>query len=49
MENLGKQTGTSDVSITNKKKRWKYGISGIDDTIGEIDSPVKENVQLLNS
>ena len=49
MQNLGKWTGTTDVSITNKEKRWKQRMSGVDDTIGGIDSPVKENVKLVNS
>ena len=32
-----------------KYKRWKERISGIEDTIEEIDTSVKENVKSKNS
>ena len=51
MENLGKQTGMTDASITNtikemeEKKEMEERMSESEDTIEEIDSLVKENVK----
>ena len=44
MENLGKRTGTTDASITNRTQ-MEERISGIEDTIEEIDTTVNENVR----
>jgi hypothetical protein len=38
MENLVKQTGTIDVSITNRMQEMEERISDIEDTIEETDS-----------
>ena len=43
MENLGKRTGTTETSITNRIQEIEERISGDEDTIEEIDSLVKEN------
>ena len=40
METLGKRSGIADVSITN---RIEERISGVEDTVEEIDIIVKEN------
>ena len=45
MENLGKQTRTVDASITNRIPEMEGRISGIKDTIEEINSSVKENIK----
>ncbi|KAL6065661.1 hypothetical protein STEG23_028022 [Scotinomys teguina] len=45
MENLSKQTGTTDASITNKLQEVEERISGIEDTIEEIDLSVKGNTK----
>ena len=37
MENLGKRTGTTHASLTNRRQEIEERISGIDDTIEEID------------
>jgi hypothetical protein len=42
VENLGKRTGTTEASITNRRQEMEERISGIDDT------PVKENVKTKN-
>jgi hypothetical protein len=44
MENLGKRTGTTDANITNRTQ-MEERISGIEDTIEEIDTTVNENVR----
>lgn len=38
MENLGKRTGTTDTSITNRIQEMEDRPSGEEDTIGEIDT-----------
>jgi uncharacterized coiled-coil protein SlyX len=43
MENLGKRSGITDVSIINRMQEIEERISGVDDTIEEIDTTVKEN------
>jgi uncharacterized coiled-coil protein SlyX len=48
MENLGKRSGITDVSITNKIQEMEDRISGIEDTIEEIDTTVKENSKCKN-
>ena len=46
MENLGKWTGTTEASITNRVQEIEKRISGTEDTIEEIDSLVKEKVKI---
>ena len=48
-KNLSKQTGTTDANITNRIQEMEERISGIEDTIEEIDSSVKENVYLTKT
>ena len=43
MGNLGKETGTTDASITSRSQEMEERISGVEDTIEEIESLVKEN------
>ena len=38
MENLEKRTGTTDRGITNRVQEMKDRISGVEDTIEEIDT-----------
>ena len=45
IENLGKGTGTTDASITNRTEEMEKRISSAEDTIQEIDSSVKENIK----
>ena len=45
MENLGKRTGTTDASITNRIQEMEERISGINNTIQEIDTSIKENTK----
>ena len=45
MENLDKQMDTTEASITNRIQEMEDRISGVEDTIEEIDSLVKENVK----
>ena len=44
MENLGKQMGATVGSLTNRVQEMEER-SGVEDTIAEIDSSVKENVK----
>ena len=41
MENLGKRTGTTDASITNRIQEMGERISDVEDTIEETDTSVK--------
>ena len=43
MENQGKRSGIIHVSITNRIQDIDEKISGVEDTIEEIDTAVKEN------
>jgi TolA-binding protein len=43
MENLGKRIATTDISNFNRIKQMEDKISGVEDTIEEIDTLVKEN------
>jgi hypothetical protein len=43
IENLGKRSGVTDANITN---RIAERISGIEDTIEDIDTPVQENTKI---
>ena len=42
MENLGKRSGITDVSITIKLQEIEERISGVEDKVEEIDTNVKE-------
>jgi hypothetical protein len=43
MENLGKWSGITDVSITNRIQEIEERISVIEDTVEEIDARFQEN------
>ena len=43
MENLGKRSGITDVSITNRIQEIEERISGVEDTVERIDKSVKKN------
>jgi hypothetical protein len=45
MEQLGKRSGIIDVSITNRTEEI---ITGVEDTVEEIDTTVKENSKHKN-
>jgi uncharacterized coiled-coil protein SlyX len=45
IENLGKRPGDIDASITNRIKEIEERISGTEDTIENINKPVKENAK----
>lgn len=43
MGNLGKRSGTKDVSIKNVIQEIKERIAGIEDTLEDSDTMIKEN------
>ena len=43
MENLGKRSENTDVSISNGRQEIEERISGIENTLEEMDTTVKEN------
>ena len=43
--NLGKRSGVIDASISNKIQEIEKRLSGIEDTIENIDTTVKENAK----
>ena len=45
IENLGKRSGVIDASITNRVQEIEERISGAKDTIGNIDTIVKESAK----
>ena len=45
MENLGKRSGITDVSITNRIQEIEERFSGAEDFIENIDTTVKENAK----
>jgi predicted phage tail protein len=45
IETLGKKSGTIDVSISNRIQEMEERISGIEDTIENIDTIIKENAK----
>jgi uncharacterized coiled-coil protein SlyX len=49
MENLGKRSGITDVSITNRIQEIEERISGLEDTVEEIDTTVKKFQNIKNS
>ena len=49
MENLGKQTETSETSITNRIQEIEERLSDSEDTIEKINALIKENSKSKNS
>ena len=45
IETLGKKSGTIDVSIRNRIKEMEERISGAEDSIGNMDTTIKENAK----
>jgi uncharacterized coiled-coil protein SlyX len=45
LENLGKRSGVIDASITKRIQEIEKRISGVEDTIENIDTAVKENAK----
>lgn len=45
MENVGKRTGTAEISITSSIQEIEERISGVEDTEEEIDLLIKENIK----
>ena len=43
IENLGKKSGTIDMSISNRIQEIEEQISGAKDSIGNMDTAIKEN------
>jgi predicted RNase H-like nuclease (RuvC/YqgF family) len=43
MENLGKRSGITDVSIANRIQETENKISDVEDTVEETDTTVKDN------
>ena len=43
IENLGKKSGTIDASINNRIQEMEETISGAEDSIGNMDTTIKEN------
>ena len=48
MKNLGKQTGTTEKSITNRKQEILERLSGAEDTLVEIASVAKASIKSKN-
>jgi uncharacterized lipoprotein YehR (DUF1307 family) len=48
LENLGKRSGVIDASITNRLQEIEERISGVEDTIENTDTTIKENVNIKN-
>ena len=48
-ENLGKNSGLIDASITNRIQEIEERISGAEDTIENIDTTIKENAKCKRS
>ena len=46
-ENLGKQTGTINASVTNRIQEMEERISGVEGTIEDINTLVIENVKIV--
>jgi uncharacterized coiled-coil protein SlyX len=45
IENLRKRSGVIDTSITNRIQEMEERMSGVEDTIENIDTTVKENAK----
>ena len=48
IENLGNKSGTIDVSISNRIQDVEERISGTEDSIGNMDTTIKENMKCKN-
>ena len=48
IETLGKKSGTMDVSISNRIQEMEERISGAEDSIGNMDTTIKENAKCKN-
>jgi len=46
LENLGKRLGIIDTSMTNRMQEIEERISGAEDTLENIDTTIKDNVNL---
>jgi hypothetical protein len=49
MENQGKRSGITDVSITNGVQEKEERISGVEDNVEEIDTTAKKIQNIKNS
>ncbi|MGU7584824.1 hypothetical protein [Enterococcus faecalis] len=49
IKRLYKRSGTKDMSITNRIQEMEERISGVEDTLEEIDSSTKENLKFNKS
>jgi hypothetical protein len=45
MESLGKRSGATDASIINRIQEIEERISGVEETIEDIDTAIKENTK----
>ena len=45
IETLGKKSGTIDLSISNRIQEMEERISGAEDSIGNMDTTIKENAK----
>jgi uncharacterized coiled-coil protein SlyX len=45
METLGKKSGTIDASISNRIQEMEERISGVEDSIENISTTIKENAR----
>ena len=48
IETLGKKSGTIDANISNKIQEMEERISGAEDSIGNMDTTIKENANCKN-
>ena len=48
IETLGKKSGTIDLSISNRIQEMEERISGAEDSIGNMDTTIKENANCKN-
>jgi hypothetical protein len=49
MKNLGKRSGITDISITNRIQEIEERISGVKDTVEEINTTIKEYSNIKSS
>jgi uncharacterized coiled-coil protein SlyX len=49
MENLGKRSGVTDASVTNRIQEVEERVSGVEDTIEDIDTTFKEHTKVKNT
>ena len=48
MENLGKRSGITEVSITNRMQKIEERIWGVKDALEDVDTTIKENSKHKN-